>query len=81
MYKDETFKGCIIEKLKNGNLPIFFLKITLSSAVSLCLLFLSFLLSFKITDYNEKLVISKKSLSLKALVISVDEKQPRRDVL
>ena len=46
-----------------------------------CLLFLSLLLNFKITDYNNvKLVVSKKSL-LKAPAISVDQKQPRRGVL
>ena len=39
------------------------------------------LISFKITDYNEKLVVSNKSLSLKATVNSVDQKQARRGVL
>ena len=37
--------------------------------------------SFKITDYYEKLVVSNKSLSLKASTISVDQRQPRRGVL
>ena len=58
-----------LKKLKNGYLPFL---ITASSAVSLRLLFLPLLLSFKITDYNEKLVVSNKSVSTKASAISVD---------
>ena len=60
---------------------VYFSKITVSSAVSVCLLFLQLLLSFKITDYNEKLPVSIKLLSLKVPAISVDQKQPRRGVL
>ena len=56
---------------------LYFFKITVSSGVSLCLQFLLILSNFKITDHNEKLVVSHKSLSLK----SVDQKQPRRGVL
>ena len=59
----------------------FFLKNSASSVVSICLLFLPLLLSFKKTDYNKKLVVSNKSLSIKAPAISVDQKQPRRCVL
>ena len=58
-----------------------FLKGTASSVLSLCLLFSPLLLSFKITDYNEKFVVSDKSLSLKAPAISIDQKQPRRGFL
>ena len=50
--------------------------------VSLRLLILPLLLSLKITDYNEELTVSNKSLSAKAPDISVDQKQPpRRGVL
>ena len=48
---------------------LYLIKITASSAVSPRLLFLPLLL--KITGYNEKLVVSNKSLSLKAPAISV----------
>ena len=58
---------------------LYLFKITASSAVSPRLLFLPLLL--KITGYNEKLVVSNKSLSLKAPAISVQQKQPRRGVL
>ena len=44
-------------------------KITASSAVSLCLLFLRLLKQLIIMRYNEKLVVSNKSLSLKAPTI------------
>ena len=68
-------------KIEKWILTYIFLKITASSAVSLCLRFLSRLLNFNITDYNNvKLVVSNKSL-LKAPAISVDQKQPRRGVL
>ena len=60
--------------MKNGYLPIFFL-ITVSIAVSLRLVYLPLLLSFKVTDYSQKLVVSNNSLSLKAPAISVDQKQ------
>ena len=46
-----------------------FLKITVSSAASIRLLFLPLLLNFEITNYNEKLVVSNKSLSLKVPAI------------
>ena len=45
------------------------------------LLFLPILLSFKITDFNEELVVSYKSLSLKTPDISVGQKQPHGGVL
>ena len=76
----KKYKKCIVQKLKNGYY-LYFFKITTSSAVSLPLLFLRLSLSFKITDYNEKRVVSNKSLSLKATATSVDQKQPRRGVL
>ena len=46
-----------------------FFKIAVSSALSLRLLFLPHSPSFKITDYNEKLVVSYKSLSLKGTLM------------
>ena len=42
--------------------------------MSLRILFLPLLLSFKTTSYNEKLVVSTKSLSLKAPAISEDHR-------
>ena len=38
-------------------------------------------LNFEITDYNKKLVVSNKPLSLKATAISVDQNQPPNGVL
>ena len=42
-----------------------------------CFAIFSILLSFKITDCNEKLVVFNKSHYLKTPAISVDKKQPR----
>ena len=53
-----------------------FFKTGASSGISLRLLFFPLSLSFKITGYNEKLVVSNKSLSLQAPAILVDQKQP-----
>ena len=57
-------------KIENGCLPIFFKNYCcgvtyVTSVVSLRLMFFPYLLKFKITDYNEKLAVSNKSLSLK----------------
>ena len=44
-------------------------------------LFFMILISFKMTDYNEKLEVSYKSFSPKEPAVSVDQKQPSRSVL
>ena len=68
----KNLRKCIIEKLKNGYLPVLFLYYYFICGVASFTIF---------ADYNEKLVVSNKSLSLKAPAISVDKKQPHRGVL
>ena len=63
--KMKNFKKCITEQLKHGYLPIFFSKLLLHLRCHFIIIR---------TDYNEKIVISNKPLSLKVLCYLQSEK-------
>ena len=61
MHNRKIENGCLHRFFKNYCCGVTYV----TSVVSLRLMFFPYLLSFKITDYNEKLAFSNKSLSLK----------------